>query len=69
MSIEHFPNDSHACVLCFLLILLFEERNSLSTPLIFLTPRAKEAREDGKKREPGNEIDRTSVPEEWRFHF
>ena len=59
---EHFPNDSHACVLCFLLVLLFQKKkkkNSLSAPLIFPTPRAREAREDGKKR----------VPEEWRFHF
>ena len=31
---EHFANDSHANVLCFLLILLFQKRNSLSTPLI-----------------------------------
>ena len=61
---EHFANDSHACALCFFLILLFQKRNSLSTPPIFPTPRAREAREDGKKREPGNEIDRTSVPEE-----
>ena len=33
-SEEHFANDSHANVLCFLLILLFQKRNTLSTPLI-----------------------------------